>query len=97
MSFKTSNQIVIIIIIFHSWPPKETKTDENLNLGPRSLFLALKPDTPLVFAVEQLAFILSKEIAKTIIKVGSDENRIFDALRKTEISQRVIVYYCIAV
>ena len=79
--------------LFHSWPSKETKTDDYLNIGPRSLFLALKPKTSLVFAVEQLAYILTKEIAKTIIKVGLEKDQIVAALRKTEIAERVSYHY----
>ena len=77
----------------HSWPSKETRADDILNIGPRSLFLALKPNTSLVFAVEQLAYILTKEIAKTIIKVGLEKDQIIAALQKTEIAERVNKHY----
>ena len=80
-------------IFLHSWPSKETRADDILNIGPRSLFLALKPNTSLVFAVEQLAYILTKEIAKTIIKVGLEKDQIIAALRKTEIAERVHKHY----
>ena len=76
--------------LLHSWPPKETRNNGFLNFGPKSVFLAFKPKTSLASSVEQLAFILKKEIAKTIIKVGLEKEQIIAALQNTEIAKRVI-------
>ena len=74
----------------YSWPLKGINTDDYLNLGPRSLFLALKPKTSPLFAVQQLAYILEREEAQTIIKVGLEKSQINDALRReTGITERV--------
>ena len=40
--------------------------------------------------MEQLAFILKREIAKTINKVGLEKDQIIAALQNTEIAKRVI-------
>jgi len=64
-------------------------SDIYLNRGNRSVFLAVKPDTSLLFAVDQLAYILEREKVKTIIKVGSDKEQIVSALKISEIKDRV--------
>ena len=77
---------------FSSWPSKKIDCDVYLNRGNRSIFLALKPETPLVFAVDQLVYILQKEKAKTIIKVGFDKEQIITALKESEIQDRVCLF-----
>ena len=72
-----------------SWPPKKLNADDYLNSGPTSVILALKPKTSLVFAVEQLAYILEMNIAKSIIKVGLEKCQIIEVLKKTGIAKRV--------
>ena len=88
--YGTLSMYILDCNFLYSWPLKGINTDDYLNHGPRSLFLALKPNTSLVFAVEQLAYILEKEEAKTIIKVGLEKSQIIDVLRKeTGITERV--------
>ena len=80
--------VVSLHLDFSSWPSKKIDFDVYLNRGNRSIFLALKPETPLVFAVDQLVYILQKEKAKTIIKVGFDKEQIITALKDSEIKER---------
>jgi len=64
-----------------------------LNLGIRSRFLALQPNTALIFAVEQLSFILEKEKVKTIIKIEFNEAEIILRLKEIlSLKGRVILY-----
>jgi hypothetical protein len=65
---------------FNSWP-KESG-EEFLNLGIRTRFLVLQPNTALIFAVEQLSFILEKEKVKTIIKLEFNETEISKRLKE---------------
>jgi hypothetical protein len=44
--------------------------------------LALQPSTALIFAVEQLSFILEKEKVKTIIKIEFNETEISKRLKE---------------
>jgi hypothetical protein len=54
--------------------------------------LALQPNTALIFAIEQLTFILEKERVKTIIKIESNENEILQMLKEiSSLQERVIV------
>jgi hypothetical protein len=63
-----------------------------LNLGIRSRFLSLKRNTPFIFAVDQLSFILEKEKVKTIIKIEDHESKILPRLKKiSRLRERVIL------
>ncbi len=70
----------ILINLYFSFP-KESG-EHFLNLGIRSRFLALQPKTALIFAVEQLSFILEKEKVKTIIKIEFNEVDIIPRLQE---------------
>jgi hypothetical protein len=53
--------------------------------------LALQPNTALIFAVEQLSFILEKEKVKTIIKIEFNEAEIILRLKELlSLKERVI-------
>jgi hypothetical protein len=61
-------------------------------VGIRSRFLALQPNTALIFAIEQLTFILEKEKIKTVIKIEFNENEILPRLKEiSSLQERVIV------
>jgi hypothetical protein len=54
--------------------------------------LALQPNTALIFATEQLTFILEKERVKTIIKIEFNEAEILPRLKEiSSLEERVIV------
>ncbi len=74
-----------------SFPSKQVNPDIYLNRGSRTQFLALKKDTALVCAVEQLDFILSRETVKTIIKIEFDKEQIVACLKKSSLKKRVII------
>ena len=77
---------------FNSWPNESG--EHFLNLGIRTRFLALQPNTALIFAVEQLSFILEKEKVKTIIKIEFNETEISKRLKEISALQtRVIMLY----
>jgi hypothetical protein len=58
--------------------------------------LALQPNTALIFAIEQLSFILEKEKVKTIIKIEFNENEILPRLKEiSSLQERVFVKHCI--
>jgi hypothetical protein len=63
-----------------------------LNLGIRSRFLTLKRNTPFIFAVDQLSYILKKEKVKTIIKIEDHDSKILPRLKKIScLRERVIL------
>ena len=63
-------------------------TQENIS----SRFLSLKRNTPFIFAVDQLSFILEKEKVKTIIKIEDHESKILPRLKKiSRLRERVIL------
>ncbi len=71
---------------FDSWP-KESGANF-LNLGIRTRFLVLQPKTALIFAVEQLSFILEKESVKTLIKIEFYETEISSRLKEIKALQK---------
>jgi hypothetical protein len=77
-------------LLFFSFP---INTGEYfLNLGIRSRFLTLKRNTPFIFAVDQLSFILEKEEVKTIIKIEDHDSEILPRLKKiSRLRERVIL------
>jgi hypothetical protein len=53
--------------------------------------LALQPDTAMIFAIEQLSFILEKEKVKTIIRVEFKEKDVMQRLKEiTSLQKRVM-------
>ena len=60
-----------------------------LNKGGRVQILGLKPNTPIVCAAEQLAYILQNINTKIIIKIDLDFEEFVEALRTTPINSRV--------
>jgi hypothetical protein len=75
-------------LLFFSFP--SNIGEHFLNLGIRSRFLTMKPNTPLIFAVDQLSFILEKEKVKTIIKVEDHDTEILPRLKKiSHLQERV--------
>ena len=79
------------IILYYSWPAnQDVKPKDYLNKGGRVTVFALKPETPLICAVEQLASYLEKLNVKIVIKV---DNHFLDdvtsAFEKTSIKDRV--------
>jgi hypothetical protein len=89
---KLWNNFSILTFVF-SFPSKQVNPDIYLNRGSRTQFLALKKDTALVCAVEQLDFILSRENVKTIIKIEFDKEQIVACLKKSSLNERVIIVY----
>ncbi len=89
---------LIIIIFNHSWPPnQDLKPKDYLNKGGRVTVFGLKPQTPLICAVEQLAYYLENLNVKIVIKVEShflDDVTI--AFEKTSIKDRVsYLFFCV--
>jgi hypothetical protein len=65
-----------------------------LNKGGRVTVFALKPETPLICAVEQLANYLDTLNVKIVIKVDSyDLDDIIHAFEMTTIKDRVSYYF----
>jgi hypothetical protein len=65
-----------------------------LNRGVRSIFFALKPGSTPALAVDQLAYILEREEAKTLIKIDFDNEKVILALKASEnILHRVRLFY----
>jgi CTP synthase (UTP-ammonia lyase) len=89
---KVWNNCSILTSVF-SFPSKQVNPDIYLNRGSRTQFLALKKDTALVCAVEQLDFILSLENVKTIIKIEFDKEQIVACLKKSSLIERVIIFH----
>jgi hypothetical protein len=82
-------------IFFSSWPSKDSVPAYlYLNRGVRTRFLALKPNTALVFAVDQLAYILDKERVRTIIKIEFDKPIILEKLKQSCLEDRVCTKWC---
>jgi hypothetical protein len=90
---KLWNNCCSILAFVFSFPSKHVNPDIYLNRGCRTQFLALKKDTALVCAVEQLDFILSQENVKTIIKIEFDKEQIVACLKKSSLKERVIIAY----
>ncbi len=83
---------------FSRWPLKDTDPKLYLNQGIRSIFFALKPDSSTSFPIGQLAYVLEREKAKTLIKIEFDNDRIIAALKKSQnIKDRVRNFHCIEV
>jgi hypothetical protein len=55
-----------------------------LNRGIQSIFFALKPNSSPTLAVDQLAYVLEREEAKTLIKIDFDKDKIVHALKNSE-------------
>jgi hypothetical protein len=74
-----------------SWPSNQgPKPKDYLNKGGRVTVFALKPETPLVCAVEQLANYLHNLNVKIVIKVESHFlDDVTSAFEKTLIQDRV--------
>ena len=67
---------------FHtSWAPNENQINRTLNIGRKSMFLMPEKDSHFSFPVEQLVFILNKEVVKTIIQIEKDEDDIISNLK----------------
>jgi hypothetical protein len=83
--------------LYYSWPGnQDLKPKDYLNKGGRVTVFALKKETPLICAVEQLANYLDNLNTKIVIKV---ENHFLDdvtsAFEKTALRDRVslILFY----
>jgi hypothetical protein len=74
---------------YFSFPNQNWNADNYQNQGNRSIILAMKPETSLFHAVEQLAYILEKDPTKTLIKVAYDNDLIEKALMNSCIKERV--------
>jgi hypothetical protein len=77
--------------LYYSWPGnQDLKPKDYLNKGGRVTVFALKKETPLICAVEQLANYLDNLNTKIVIKV---ESHFFDdvtsAFEKTALRDRV--------
>jgi hypothetical protein len=87
----------IITILNYSWPAnQDLKPKDYLNKGGRVTVFGLKPETPLICAVEQLAYYLENLNVKIVIKVEShflDDVTI--AFEKTSIQDRVSLLSCL--
>jgi hypothetical protein len=73
------------------------KPKDYLNKGGRVTVFALKPETPLICAVEQLANYLENFNVKIVIKVDShDLDEVTHAFEGTSIKNRVSIFlfYC---
>ena len=73
------------------------KPKDYLNKGGRVTVFALKPETPLICAVEQLANYLENFNVKIVIKVDShDLEEVTHAFEGTAIKDRVsiLLFYC---
>ncbi len=78
---------------FDSWPKE---SGENfLNIGIRTRFLVLQPKTALIFAVEQLSFILENERVKTLIKIEFNETEICSRLKEISALQGKVSWFSI--
>ena len=77
---------------FHSFPPKQLKADTVLNLGNRTIFLALKQGTTPACAVDQVVHILEQNPAKTIIKIDRKEDFLIQAFKDSSQRDRVTLW-----
>jgi hypothetical protein len=77
--------------LYNSWPTNQDLTPKDyLNKGGRVTVFALKPETPLVCAVEQLANYLEDLNVKIVIKVESNfVDDVTHAFEKTSLKDRV--------
>ncbi len=75
----------------HSWPAnQDPKPKDYLNKGGRVTVFALKKETPLISAVEQIANYLENLNVKIVIKVDShDLLNVTNAFEMTTIKDRV--------
>jgi hypothetical protein len=80
-----------ICFCFQSWPTLQgLKPKDYLNKGGRVTVFGLKPNTPLLCAVEQLANYLENLNVKIVIKVDNHlEDDVTSAFEKTSIKERV--------
>jgi hypothetical protein len=82
---------ICIKFLILSWAPyQDLKPKDFLSKGGRTTVFALKPETPLVSAVEQLSNYLENLNVKIVIKV--DNHDLFDvtqAFEKTSLKDRV--------
>jgi hypothetical protein len=78
-------------LLFYSWPPNQVlKPKDYLNKGGRVTVFGLKPKTPLICAVEQLANYLENLNVKIVITVESHFlDDVTSAFEKTAIKDRV--------
>ncbi len=74
---------------YFSFPNQNWNADNYQNQGNRSVILAMKPETSLYHAVEQLSHILEREPTKTLIKVAYDNDLIEKALMSSCVTDRV--------
>jgi hypothetical protein len=86
---------LIFDILCSSWPAnQDLKPKDYLNKGGRVTVFALKKDTPLICAAEQLANYLENLNVKIIIKVDShDLDEVTHALEGTAIKDRVSIVF----
>jgi hypothetical protein len=86
-------------LLYLSWPAnQDLKPKDYLNKGGRVTVFALKKETPLVCAVEQLANFLENLNVKIVIKVDShDLDEVSYAFNRTSIKDRVSfsLFYCL--
>jgi hypothetical protein len=84
-------------LLNNSWPTNLNQNPKDyLNKGGRVTVFGLKPETPLICAVEQLAHYLENLNVKIVIKVEShflDDVTI--AFEKTSIQDRVSLLFCV--
>jgi hypothetical protein len=83
--------------LYYSWPPnQDIKPKDYLNKGGRVTVFGLKPETPLVCAVEQLANYLENFNVKIVIIVdGHFLDDVTMAFEKTSIKDRVCFFLLI--
>ncbi len=84
-------KLICINFFILSWAPnQDLKPKDFLCKGGRTTVFALKPETPLVSAVEQLANYLENLNLKIVIKVDNhDLVDVTQAFEKTSIKDRV--------
>ncbi len=90
---KVPNSLLMpTLFLFYSWPAtRNLKPNDFLNKGGRVTIFGLKPETPLVCAVEQLAHYLGNLNVKIVIKIDSYFDDVVDALLNTSIKDRVSI------
>jgi hypothetical protein len=86
--------------LYFSWPAnlERLQPKDYLNKGGRVTVFGLKPGTPLICAVEQLAYYLDNLNTKIVIKVDSHNiDEVTFAFEKTPVKDRVskIIYLCL--
>jgi hypothetical protein len=77
--------------LYYSWPAtQDQRPKDYLNKGGRVTVFALKPETPLICAVEQLSNYLENFNVKIVIKVESNFlDDVTHAFENTAIKDRV--------